>query len=105
MLAAFEGQVVDGKLVIEELGREMRILEGKHLAVTSLTLNDENKVVGGELKAGTYENGDLITVEGDTLKDFEGKKVLVAIRHELFGRHAAFDEKYQLGSKIGDVDT
>lgn len=104
MFPTFEGKVVKGKLVIEELGNGMRIFEGKHLAVTSLDLNDQNQVVGGKLKAGVYENGDLKILSGDTLDEFEGRNVFVSIRHQLIGTHEAFGEKFQLGAKIGDLD-
>jgi hypothetical protein len=105
MFATFEGEIKNGQLLIEEFKGGNRILEGKHIAISSLDLDDENRVVGGNLMAGTFKNGELETLSGSTLKDFDNKKVFVVVRHALIGRHEAFDEKYQLGARIGDVDT
>lgn len=104
MLPTFEGRVENGKLLIAEIESSMKILEGKRLAITSLEANENGELVSGKLKAGVYNHGDLVVVGGGNLKEFEGKQVFVVVRHELFVRHPAFDEKYQLGAKVGDID-
>jgi hypothetical protein len=104
MLATFHGRVENGKIRIEELERSAKMLEQKRLAVISLEANEEEELESGQLKAGVYNNGCLEVVGGGDLKDFEGKQVFVVVRHEFFVRHQAFDQKFQLGAKIGDVD-
>jgi hypothetical protein len=83
-------------------------MKGKHLAIAVLDLNKDRQVVGGSIKAGQYEDGVLVTPSGrDKLGEFEGKEVFVTIRHELLGPVDvnAFDHKFQLGAKMGDLDT
>lgn len=108
MFPTFFGEVCKNKLIIPELDRREKFLEGKHLAIVALQLNQDKCIVGGELLAGVYENGDLktLTEKGDALKKFEGRQVMVIVRHDLMGRISpnVFDERFQLGAKLGDVD-
>jgi hypothetical protein len=104
MFATFEGRVEKGRLYIDELGQGMKIFEGKHLAVSEMQINKANQIIGGRMIAGIYKDGELQTVSGEPIKEFEGKKVFVVVRHELIGHFGVFDQKFQLGAKLGDVD-
>jgi hypothetical protein len=103
MLPTFEGKIVGGKLEIPELDGSMRTLEGKRLAIITAEPNSAGQLASGKLLAGVFEKGKLNLVEGE-LKQFEGKSVFIVVRHELQIRHQVFDQKYQLGAKIGDLD-
>ena len=108
MFASFEGKIESGRLVVPELGDRPSILEGKHLAITPLELDKENHIVGGMVLAGTYSKGELKTLGSKQkgLQEFNGRNVLVIIRHAIMGRVTGevFDKKYQLGAKLGDMD-
>jgi len=104
MLATFEGRIAKGQLEIPELGKAMKILEGKRLAISTLEANDSGELAGGELIAGVWSKGKLQTVDARELGDYDGRDVFVIVRHELFVRNQAFDQKFQLGSKVGDID-
>ncbi len=104
MLATFEGRVEGGQLKIPELGKALKVLEGKRLAITSLEANDKGELAGGQLIAGVWKKGELEAVGNCRLADFDGKAVFVVVRHEVFARSQAFDQKFQLGSKVGDID-
>jgi hypothetical protein len=96
----FKGEVRSGRLVIDELSdRSDQMLSGKNVAV--VVLDDEVNGTG-DVRSGYYESG---TVEW--LGEFEGKQTLVIIQHDMLGSGSAdaFDQKFQLGAKIGDLDT
>ncbi|TXH87061.1 hypothetical protein [Thauera aminoaromatica] len=104
MLATFEGRVENGQLTIPELGKALKVLEGKRVAITSLKANRNGELAGGQLIAGVWKKGTLEPVEGARLDSFNGLDVYVVVRHEFFVKSQAFDQKFQLGSKVGDID-
>lgn len=104
MLATFEGRVEDGQLTIPELGKAVKVLEGKRVAITSLKANKNGELAGGQLIAGVWQKGTLEAVGRERLDSFNGLDVYVVVRHELFVKNQAFDQKFQLGAKVGDID-
>ena len=108
MLPTFTGEIHDGKLCISDFERGEKFLEGKHLAITILEVSDDNKLSGGNLVAGVFKKGNLVTSKGETsLKSYNGKSVFVTIRNELLApiSLSAFDRKFQLGGRPNDMDT
>ena len=55
MLATFEGRVENGQLTIPELGKALKVLEGKRVAITSLKANRNGELAGGQLIAGVWK--------------------------------------------------
>jgi hypothetical protein len=107
MFPTFHGRIEDGRLRVSELGQYDKILEGKHLAVIPLELNDMAQVVGGSVIAGVYESGGINTVSGkEELRALEGRPVMVIIRHELMGTTTpdVFASRFQLGAKPVEMD-
>lgn len=103
MYPTFEAQVDNGRLMIGELrSRGEQMLAGKQITVV---VPDDT---AGEVRTGRYEDGVLCGADGvSVLGEFEGKQVMVIVRDELVaaGNVDAFDHKFQLGAKIGDLDT
>lgn len=100
MFPTFKGEVREGRLVIDELsGRSDQMLSGKHVAV--VVLDDQEKGVG-DVRTGFYESG-----TAEWLGEFEGRQTLVIVQQDMLGSGTAdaFDQKFQLGAKIGDLDT
>jgi hypothetical protein len=106
MYPSFVAAIRHGKIEVDEL--DERVLEGKHVAVVLLDTNDDNQVTGGEVRAGVYQGKNLAGAEGRTsLDDAEGRQAFVILRHDLLGPISpeAFGQKFQLGAKLGDLDT
>ncbi len=105
MYPTFQGQVKNGRLVVDELqSRGERMLSGKDVAVVVL---DERSADGnGHVWTGRYDGGS-VTGAGAALSEYEGKQALVIVRDDLVGvgQVDAFDQKFQLGAKLGDLDT
>ncbi len=101
MYPTFQGHVRDGQLVVDELSaRGEQMLAGKQVAVVVLERPDAGEA-GGQVWSGVY---------GDTagkLGALEGRDAFVIVRDDLSptGEADAFDQKFQLGGKIGDLDT
>ncbi len=107
MYPTFQGQVKDGRLHVDELqSRGERMLAGKQVAV--VVLEDEAAGNTGQVRTGRYDRGALSGGNGSSsLRELEGKQALVIVCDDLVGagKVDAFDQKFQLGAKIGDLDT
>lgn len=108
MYPTFSGSIRDGKLVIPDIDKRMKILEGKHIIIVGCDTDAENRVIGGQAVAGVYAKGRLQTLkEGkDPIRAFNGKNVFVIVRHDILAplTGEAFDMRYQLGQHTGDMD-
>lgn len=110
MYPTFQGSISAGKLMIPELDRRMKFLEGKPVAVVALDTNSKDQIMGGQLVAGVYSDQELKTVEGkQDLRAHEGRRVMVIVQQDLVNTVSVskedFDSRYQLGARSGDLDT
>ncbi|MCP4494350.1 MAG: hypothetical protein GY820_44675 [Gammaproteobacteria bacterium] len=92
MFLTFAAEVKSGKICINEFNGEDRLLDGKD--VTVLSLGATAKLIF----QGIYKTGqEVIDFTGDTL-------VILHQKVDIAGADSIFDEKYQLGSQVGDCD-
>ncbi len=105
MYPTFQGQVRNGRLVVDELqSRGARMLAGKEVAV--VVLDERSPASNGHVWTGRYDDG-AVSGMGDALTQLEGRQAMVVVRDDLVGvgQVDAFDQKFQLGAKLGDLDT
>ncbi len=108
MLPSFSAEIHGGQVRVAELANRESFFDGKHVTLQVFELDKERRVVGGKVFAGVVKERQIIDADGNKvpLDEFEGREAILTIRHDLMGRvsPAAFDERFQLGAKLGDVD-
>lgn len=99
MFATFDGTLSNNRLEIPELGEAISTLFGKSVAILTSELQSGAKLLGQPIFQG------IIKPETIQKIDYDGE-VTVIIRQpvEMATENTIFDEKFVLGSKIGDVD-
>lgn len=108
MFPSFSAEITGGQVSVAELDNRDSFFSGKHVTLQVFDLDKRRRVVGGKVFAGIIKDRQIIDADGKQvpLDEFEGSEAILTIRHDLMGRvsPAAFDERFQLGAKLGDVD-